>query len=33
VLHIRPWELETLALDDFLALCEWLDEWNKPADE
>lgn len=26
MLHIRPWEIEQLAVVEFLALCDYLDE-------
>ncbi len=29
---IRPWETELLTVEDFLALCDFVDEANKQAE-
>jgi len=32
VLHIRPWELELLTVEEFLAACAYIDELRRQAD-
>lgn len=33
MLHIRPWEIGLLTVADFLALVDWLDEYNRDRGE